>query len=1040
MAVTYNWIHFSDLHFGLDTHGWLWPSFKHKLHEDLRRLSDQVGNWDLVLFTGDLTQAGTTDQFTALNQALEDLWKVLSKDGKSPYLYAVPGNHDLVRPDPTSATAKALAHLWTIDADIKRKFWTDSNCEYRTEIERYFANYLHWLTDCAVPTLPATVKGMLPGDFSAVQTKDGCRLGIVGVNSTFLQIGAGDFKGKLDLHVAQLNALCGGDVQNWTTANTANILLTHQPPSWLSADAKIHFKQEIYPPGRFFAQYCGHQHESEAFETSEMGGLPRRGRQAPALFGLEMIGGTEKKRIHGYTAGQYIFDENKALEKMWPRTAQWSRSGELRLRPDNSYDLIEDSFIVTTFEISQSDSNDVGNQSGTSPDELDEGQIPQADTSLIILEDQAKQASPKERLAGCARLKVKAMPQHCVIRKEEQSQLELELRRKRRAWIVADWGVGKEGFLGACFERLKSPLGEIEIFHLQCSEAEDIESLESQFTQQFALALQAFSNHTSALSSAYLLLDDIHPNLCQGTLLQRLQSIIQAMLDYSPSLRVLIVSRSRPEHADVGVVELKPMEVPDVRLYLENHPDASPDLCEEDAVYRIHERSDGLPRHIDRIIDELKVSTLDHVLEAEWTRKPAETVSQEPVPRALISDVASLSRSEDQRTRRSYLLLKVLSLLPYGETIQALRHYLPAEPFFLENALELTHVRLLDIFPLKSILPTANSKQTADQDIPKLLKVPRQVRDYVCTLISDEERKQIIVAGADNYFGPRWRTGKIKLRTLPFEYQEYLNSGPGNEFAVIHDLIVSARTADSSTDLKRALKLGISFCSSLRSRDRFKDCSIVSGGLLQLFNRVDAEEQWAHLATIHGATLRMTGKNDEALKSLKEAIDLGGDYLENQKRGSIYLGIALAEESLGNDEAAVAAAKEVLEKTKENSGTHLQALAIIYEHTLPEKEATVQLAALRERALDLHLTVLSNNLALTLSNRTTSDVDKDAFLNDILKTSGDIYNHIRAIVIKAERTQVTSRRLSRLDLISLSSAYSYLYAQRLNSLFDRCHS
>ena len=320
MPDTCNWIHLSDLHFGLDKEKWLWPRFKHILFADLKKLTDEVDQWDLVFFTGDLTQTGAKEEFELLNRELTELWALLEKNKKAPQLCVIPGNHDLVRPDPKAPVSKALKLLWSQDSGVRQEFWQNAASDYRTTIQEAFRNYIDWHSKCPVPLLPATA-GIIPGDFLGVFEKGPYRIGIAGLNSTFLQLESGDYKGTLDLHVSQLNQPCGGDITKWINSHTISILLTHQPPSWLSEQSLGHFKQEIYPPGRFFAQYCGHQHYPEALEVSEVGAAPRRIRQAPALFGLEKVAEENIDRIHGYSAGQFQFDKGKGHEKLWPRSA-----------------------------------------------------------------------------------------------------------------------------------------------------------------------------------------------------------------------------------------------------------------------------------------------------------------------------------------------------------------------------------------------------------------------------------------------------------------------------------------------------------------------------------------------------------------------------------------------------------------------------------------------------------------------------------------------------------------------------------------------
>src|SRR5205823_4405507 len=124
------------------------------------------------------------------------------------------------------------------------------------------------------------------------------------------------------------------------------------------------------------------------------------------------------------------------------------------------------------------------------------------------------------------------------------------------------------------------------------------------------------------------------------------------------------------------------------------------------------------------------------VLEAEL--EGSSLLLSEATPPGLVHAVSKVAKSEDKRSKRSFRLLKVLSVLPYGETLDSLSHYLSTEPFFLENALQLNELRLLDVVPLQrtTLQIRTHSATLADSGLPKLLKVPRQVRDYVQTLLS----------------------------------------------------------------------------------------------------------------------------------------------------------------------------------------------------------------------------------------------------------------------------------------------------------------
>lgn len=574
MAETISWLHLTDLHFGLDNQSWLWPRFKHDLFKDLEKLAVNTGGWDLVFFTGDFTQSGKKEEFDKLNVELEQLWKVLSKNGRTPLLCKVPGNHDLVRPD-RSAVTKAISEWWWKDSSLRVQFWKEPNCEYRRAINSYFENYTNWASHLKVPSIPC-VQGILPGDFSAVFQKGKIKIGIIGLNSTSLQIASGDFKGKLDIHVSQINAVCDGDPEQWLRNNTINVLLTHQPPGWLSSDSLSHYRQEIYPPGRFFAQFCGHEHNSELVETKEAGDSTRRIRQAPAIFGLEYWDDVDpKKRFHGYTAGQFIFESNGALEKFWPRIAVARRSGGLNLSPDHSYSLKEGDLVPTPFEY-QDDPKEVERLQSVEQEisEAEPSQKANGVEAFNPLQETLDVPLAQEKLASCSRFTANAGPQHHFVRLDEQSQFENDLRKIRCVWTIADWGVGKEGFLSSVFERFKTDAAYHNVFHIRCDDASDVDAIEALFPQQFGMPLQIFCGNAASLEGFFLIFEGVHSSICIGESALRFQRLLNAILDYCPKCRLIITSRVKPEKPVFPLLELNPLESPDVRVYLSKHPDA----------------------------------------------------------------------------------------------------------------------------------------------------------------------------------------------------------------------------------------------------------------------------------------------------------------------------------------------------------------------------------------------------------------------------------------------------------------------------------
>jgi len=186
--------------------------------------------------------------------------------------------------------------------------------------------------------LPGYRRGLLPGDFSATIDKDGARLGILGLNTAFLQLADGDYQGRLALHARQFHGACGDSGPDWARQHHACLLLTHHSPVWLDRDARGQLDGQIASYGRFALHLCGHAHETALQQVSEGGTETRRQFQGRSLCGLEHYqeirdGRVQRKvdRSHGYAAGRLeLTSADTGNLLLWPRRA-WKRRGQLEL-------------------------------------------------------------------------------------------------------------------------------------------------------------------------------------------------------------------------------------------------------------------------------------------------------------------------------------------------------------------------------------------------------------------------------------------------------------------------------------------------------------------------------------------------------------------------------------------------------------------------------------------------------------------------------------------------------------------------------------
>lgn len=340
---SFNWLHLTDLHFGHDDQKSLWPNVREALWNDLERLHEKSGPWNAVLFTGDLVQSGKKEQFIELEEkVLGPLWTHLAKIGsKECALLAVPGNHDLLRPEYDKPKA-ALRYMLQKNgfSEIEGEFWDEPDCEYREIIAASFENYQDWSAKNSRNNGIEITQGVLPGDFVAsmiVNSSEGSplKIGIAGINTTFLQLTNGDFRKRLSLDTKQLNEACGGDLPEWSKRHDACILMTHQGPEWLEETYATEAYSEINPAGRFAVHLFGHMHENTIRSTAAGGGKIVRQWQGNSLFGLEKFGESLKtERRHGYSAGRIEFANDEATICHWPRKAVKDSNG-WRFNPDH---------------------------------------------------------------------------------------------------------------------------------------------------------------------------------------------------------------------------------------------------------------------------------------------------------------------------------------------------------------------------------------------------------------------------------------------------------------------------------------------------------------------------------------------------------------------------------------------------------------------------------------------------------------------------------------------------------------------------------
>jgi predicted MPP superfamily phosphohydrolase len=334
MSIKFTWLHLTDLHVG-QTKKHLWKDFEREVLDDLDRVIDKAGPIDLVFFTGDLVQGGEPAEFAEFEKTRTKIIEALTVGERKPVFLTVPGNHDLKRP--TDAGVLITAEAFPTNEDVRKQFWDDKSSSLRVAAANAFEAWSDWQRSLPPDSRIQAKPGMLPGDFAATVTLPGDRrLGVVGLNTTFLQLMAGDRHGKLTVDVRQIMDSWTEDGDTWAKEHDATVLLTHQPPDWLDEPGRDALDQ-IAPAGRFSVHLFGHDHQ-EHDEIDISGDQPRIRLLGRSFFGLESYA-DNAPRLHGYSVGQLEVRRGDAALRLWPRRGEKLASGKWGVSPNTAHVL-----------------------------------------------------------------------------------------------------------------------------------------------------------------------------------------------------------------------------------------------------------------------------------------------------------------------------------------------------------------------------------------------------------------------------------------------------------------------------------------------------------------------------------------------------------------------------------------------------------------------------------------------------------------------------------------------------------------------------
>ncbi|WP_258179901.1 hypothetical protein [Photobacterium angustum] len=474
-------------------------------------------------------------------------------------------------------------------------------------------------------------------------------------------------------------------------------------------------------------------------------------------------------------------------------------------------------------------------------------------------------------------------------------------------------------------------------------------------------------------------------------------------------------------------IELEKLTLHESQLILNDRFDSS--HFNQSQISKIHELSEGVVDKLEQIMSFLENSSVEEVLAHNDIFDDDFHLAH--IPASIMSHINLLST--DHSKKLTLNMLKILSILKNGETLTNLRRDKLGAKFTPKQVQELVKFEL------------ATSVRIDPSTM--VIKINPIIKGYILSKLSKDEIFKISNAYLKVTI---YRTKEgIKLSSLNRKvYQTGYSTEEDNTGTLLLYSIDSCLR-----DIEKNKELGI--CNEMNER-RLRQLSYYSSSyiyilcktnryaetvsaidlLIDTVKEIDSNnlyKYYSHMAEAY----RMMANYSEAKKYLKlcESLCPQDDHraLETIYIERLYL---LENENIKD---AISLAKIKKKEFHKNSAAYVISEVILAEAKYPE-ERFKTLVRLEKKARKLAHITTANNILFTI-NKERNNVEKIKNLDKAIKSDKSSYNFCRATIYKYQ-TLVESGNYDRIkdqNIIDLLNIYNYLFRQKFDTLFHKCH-
>ncbi|MDJ0043057.1 SIR2 family protein [Pantoea ananatis] len=607
-------------------------------------------------------------------------------------------------------------------------------------------------------------------------------------------------------------------------------------------------------------------------------------------------------------------------------------------------------------------------------------------------------------------------PAHKLIRVTEQEIAKLYLRNDGSFTLVSGLGYGKLDF---SISIISDEYDSYEIYRVDCDGITNRNDMEIRFRQDIGIDFTTLV--ASGMSSKVSVI--FFDNITEDTqdLMIYFNEVVSILRDQLGQVNAIFFTNSSINILNEKVT-LLPLDLADIAEYVKN-PQAY-DINEEQ-LEKISRKSAGLPLKLDLMKQYFLASSVIHTLsrpEEEFVT--AKGINADSIPKKILDQITEFMKSESLENKRVYYLLQILCIVECGESAENITKYFHDSKFKINDFIRLQGLGLTHSFKLTTL---------RDCTIHRANTI---IKDYVKSKIDLGTVNKIKLNAVKMICGDIWYNRRVSISSITLAMLDNFSTQPGNAHVLLCGIL---KNPLQDKDFTIYLDAALSYAYYLSRKTRYKEVITFVSEVIAYFEN-DKTISYYRLIDYLTESMRMLDKEDEVISMLEGILE---DYKSDSKffsrsiHDSLTLTLLLSY-SKSDSGQAYSMAEEIRKGSEKNSYKRMLCDMVLAKKNDISTQGS-KLKRLEKRARNHGHTTLANNICLDLA--VLDPINSKSYINTVLLSEHSTYTKARAVLGKIEVMlgDENPAILESRDIINLNSCYRYLFIQRIDGLFNRCH-